>query len=134
MNATFEPNLKWRSDQIIQITIYTLYSLSVFSLAKSLPLILEISATYRAELFKAGLRKPRISARFEFRYESLKSISILILFVYKLEALQITEKITGENGFEHKKRKPGLYLAPCYELIGLRTAGPRIVSYLLADN
>ena len=66
--------------------------------------------------------------------KALKSISILILFVYKLEALQITEKITGENGFEHKKRKPGLNLTPCYELIGLRTAGPRIVSYLLADN
>ena len=38
----------------------------------------------RAELFKAGLRKPRISGRFEFRYESLESISVVILFVYKL--------------------------------------------------
>ena len=39
---------------------------------------------YRAELFEAGLRLPRVSARFEFRFESLKSISVLILFVYKL--------------------------------------------------
>ena len=37
-----------------------------------------------AELFKAGLRQPRVSARFEFRFESFKSISVLILFVYKL--------------------------------------------------
>ena len=38
----------------------------------------------RAELFKAGLRQPRVSAIFEFRYEGLESISILMLFVYKL--------------------------------------------------
>ena len=38
----------------------------------------------RAELFKAGLRSPKVSARFEFRFESLKSISVSILFVYKL--------------------------------------------------
>ena len=38
----------------------------------------------RAELFKAELRQPRVSARFEFKFESLKSISVLILFVYKL--------------------------------------------------
>ena len=38
----------------------------------------------RAELFEAGLRQPRVSVRFEFRLESLKSISFLILFVYKL--------------------------------------------------
>ena len=37
-----------------------------------------------AELFKDGLRQPRVSARFEFRFESLISISVLILFVYKL--------------------------------------------------
>ena len=38
----------------------------------------------RAKLFKAGLRYPRVSVRFEFRFESLKSISVLILFVYRL--------------------------------------------------
>ena len=38
----------------------------------------------RAKSFKAGLRYPRVSARFEFRFESLKRISVLILFVYKL--------------------------------------------------
>ena len=37
-----------------------------------------------AELFKAGLRWPRVSVRFELRFESWKSISDLILFVYKL--------------------------------------------------
>ena len=39
---------------------------------------------FMAELFKAGLRQPRLSARFEFRFESLKSISVLILFVYEM--------------------------------------------------
>ena len=38
----------------------------------------------KAELFKAGLRLPRVSARFEFKFESFKGISVLILFVYKL--------------------------------------------------
>ena len=36
-----------------------------------------------AELFKAGYW-PRVSARFEFRFESLKSILVLIVFVCKL--------------------------------------------------
>ena len=39
-----------------------------------------VKQTTGAELFKAGLD----SARFEFRFESLKSISVLMLFVYKL--------------------------------------------------
>ena len=39
---------------------------------------------FRTELLKAGLRQPRVRARFEFRFESLRSISVLILFVYKL--------------------------------------------------
>ena len=39
---------------------------------------------FRAELFKAGLRQPRVSARFEFRFVSVKSILVLILIVYKL--------------------------------------------------
>ena len=37
-----------------------------------------------AESFEAGLRQPRVSARFEFRFESLKSLSLDFLFVYKL--------------------------------------------------
>ena len=39
---------------------------------------------FLAELFKARLRKPRVSARFEFRFESLKRISVLIFFICKL--------------------------------------------------
>ena len=38
----------------------------------------------RAGLFKAGLRKPRVTAKFEVRYESLKSKFSLILFNYNL--------------------------------------------------
>ena len=38
----------------------------------------------RAGLFKAGLRQPRVSAKFKFRYESLKSKFSFILFAYNL--------------------------------------------------
>ena len=39
---------------------------------------------YRAGLFEAGLREPRVSAKFELKYESLKSKFSLIPFAYKL--------------------------------------------------
>ena len=60
----------------------------------------------QAELFKVRLRSPRVSARFEFRFESLKSISVLILFFYKL--MIGSSKNNGENAFEQKKKKPRL--------------------------
>ena len=49
-----------------------------------------------------------LCARFAFRFESLKRISLLILFVYKLMIARSKnkEKIIRENAFEHKK--PGL--------------------------
>ena len=61
-----------------------------------------------AEFFKAGLRSPRVSARFELRYESLKGISVLVLFVYKLMigSSKNSTEIIRENAFEHKKKKP----------------------------
>ena len=65
----------------------------------------------QAELFKVRLRKPRVSARFEFRFENLKSISVLIFFIYKLmigSPKNIRKKIIPENAFEYKKNKPGL--------------------------
>ena len=51
----------------------------------------------------------QVSARFESRFESLKIISVLIRFAYKLMigSSKKTEKIIRENGFEHKKKKPG---------------------------
>ena len=68
----------------------------------------------RAELFKAGLGQPRVSARFEFRFESLKSSSVLILLVYRLMigSSKNNGEIIRENAFEHKKKKPGLNLTP----------------------
>ena len=54
-----------------------------------------------------------VSAKFEFRYESLKIKFRLILFVGKLMIrmlLKITEKIILENVFEQKKKKPGFNL------------------------
>jgi len=46
-------------------------------------------------LFNAGLRKPRVSAKFEFRYESLKSKFSFILFAHKL--MIGCSKKNGEN-------------------------------------
>ena len=48
--------------------------------------------------------------RFECRFKSLKSISVVILFIYKLMIgnSKITEKINRDNAFEHQKRKPRL--------------------------
>ena len=64
---------------------------------------------YRAELFKAGLRQPRVSARFEFRFESLKSSSVLILLVYQLMIFgsKNNGEMIRENAFEHKKTNAG---------------------------
>ena len=55
-----------------------------------------------------------VSARFEFRFESLKSISVLILFVYKMMigSPKNNREIILENALEHKKKKPGLNLTP----------------------
>ena len=55
-----------------------------------------------------------VSARFEFRFESLKDISVLVLFVYKLiiGSSKIVQKNMRENAFEHKKKKPRLNLTP----------------------
>ena len=61
-----------------------------------------------------------VSARFEFRFGSLKSISVLILFVNRLMigSSKNNREIIRENAFEHKKKKP---------LIGLRTTGPWVL-------
>ena len=51
--------------------------------------------------------------RFKLRFESLKSISVLILFVYKLMIGSCKNNrgiIIRENAFEHKKKKLGLNL------------------------
>ena len=51
-----------------------------------------------------------VSAWFEFRFESLKSISVLFFLStsWWLEALKIAQKIIRENAVDHKKKKPGL--------------------------
>ena len=71
----------------------------------------------------------RVSARFEFWCESLKSKLIIHLNSFCQQAhdwmlLKLTEKIIRENAFEQKKKKPGLSLTLGYELIGLQTTGP----------
>ena len=39
---------------------------------------------HQGRVVQSRVKIPRVSARFEFRFESLKSISVIILFVYKL--------------------------------------------------
>ena len=54
-----------------------------------------------------------VSAKFEFRYESLKSKFSIIFFCQLVDdwmLLKITEKIIRENVFEQKKKEPGLNL------------------------
>ena len=47
----------------------------------------------QAELFKAGLRKPRVSVKFEFKFESLKSSSVF----WSTELMIGGSKNNGEN-------------------------------------
>ena len=47
-------------------------------------LLLCYSVWFRAGLFKAGLSQPRVSAKFDFIYESLRSKFSCILFAYNL--------------------------------------------------
>ena len=66
--------------------------------------------SFWAELFKVGLRQPRVSAKFEFRFESLKGISVLVLFVYKLmigSSKNSTENYSRKC-FWTQEKKPGL--------------------------
>ena len=50
--------------------------------------------------------------RLEFKFESLKSISVLIIFVYKLMigSSKNNTEIIRVNAFKHKKKKFGLNL------------------------
>ena len=54
----------------------------------------------------------RVSAKFEFRYESLKSkFSLFFLStIWWLATLKRLEKIVRENAFDDQKNRPGLKL------------------------
>ena len=54
-----------------------------------------INLVARARSFKAGLRYPRVSERYEFGYESLKGTFSLILFVHSL--ITVRSKKNKEN-------------------------------------
>ena len=84
------------------------------------------SLWFRAELFKAGLRWPRVSSKFEFRYESLKSKFSWILFVNSLMIGYSKENRENcpRKCFWWKEKRPGLKFNPVLALIGLRTTGP----------
>ena len=67
-----------------------------------------------------------VSAKFEFRYESLQGKFSFILFAYDLTigCSKKIEKIIRESAFEVKKKKPRLKFNPGLALIDLRTTGP----------
>ena len=64
-----------------------------------------------------------VSAKFEFRYESLKGKFSLILFVYNLMIgySKKIEKIVRENALDGEEKRPGLKFNPGLALIGLRS-------------
>ena len=74
-----------------------------------------------AELFKAGLRYPRVSSKFEFRYESLKSKFSLIIFVNNLMIgySKKNRENCPRNAFDEKKERRELKFNPGLALIGL---------------
>ena len=67
----------------------------------------------------AGLFKVKVSANFDFIYESLKKMQIQIPLVY------LTEKTIRKSAFEKKKKKSGLKFNPGLALISLQTTGIR---------
>ena len=77
--------------------------------------------------FEARLRYPRVSARFEFNYESLKiKFSLISLStIWWLDTLKTTKKIIRESAFDSKKKKPGLKFNLRLALTCIRKTGPR---------
>ena len=65
-----------------------------------------------------------VIAKFEHKYESLKSKFSLILFAYNLDTLKRIKKIIRESAFDSKKKKPGLKFNLRLALTGVRTTGP----------
>ena len=72
--------------------------------------------------------QPRVSAKFDLSYKSLKRKFNLILFAYSLMIGYSTkriEKIVRESAVDKNKKKPGLKFNPWLVLTGVRTTGPR---------
>ena len=68
------------------------------------------SVSTRAGLFEAGLRYPRVSAKFELKYESSKSKFSLILFAYNLMigySKKNKENLSEKVLLIARKRNPG---------------------------
>ena len=75
-----------------------------------------------------------VSARFEFRFENLKSISVLILFVYKLMtgSSKNNRENYPRNCFWTQEKESRVKFNPG-ALIGLRATGPWTLSFALSD-
>ena len=74
-----------------------------------------------------------ISAKFELRYESLKSKFSLILFAYNLMIgyPKKTRETIPESAFDKKKKKPGLKFNPGLALTGVRTTGSQALNQII---
>ena len=66
-----------------------------------------------------------VIAKFELKYESLKSKFSLILFAYNLMIgySKKNKEIIRESAFDSKKKKPGLKFNLRLALTGVRTTG-----------
>ena len=84
---------------------------------------------YKRDSFQGWVVQSRVkgvSAKFDFRYESLRSKFRFILFVYNLMIGCSKKKKENYLGkcFRQQKKKPGLKFNPGLSLISLRTTGP----------
>ena len=82
----------------------------------------------QGQVVQSWVKITRVSSKFEFRYENLKSKIQFNSFCQQFDdcvaTLKRIEKIVQENAFDEKKKRPRLKFNPGIALIGLRTTGP----------
>ena len=119
------PLISWSGKSRFFLTAYfncKYFSIYIYTRATRMP---PRDFAFWAELFKAGLRYPRVSSKFEFRYESLKSKFSLIIFVNNLLIgySKKNRENCPRNASDEKKERRELKFNPGLALIGLRTTG-----------
>ena len=86
-------------------------------------------------MFEAGLSKPRVSAKFELGYDSLKRKFSLILFGHNL--MIGYSKKNRENYpivCDKKEKKPELKFNPGLAITGVRTTGPWPLTFVIFSS
>lgn len=94
--------------------------------------VVGLSFTLQGHVVQSWVKITRVSAKFEFRYESLRcKFSFKILLVYNLmigrSKKNSREKIVQENASDEKKKRPRLKFNPGLPPIGPQTTGSRAV-------